>query len=80
MSEMKSAPENLSELNKMYLEALNSLGIPEEKWDGMVATETKERKWILIVQNQQNVISGNVLVQNCIDLLNQVPFSVLYHE
>ena len=72
MKELVAPPEDMSELNKMYIEALESLGIPEERWNLMVEKEPKERKWILITQNRQNAITGDVLVQTCVDLLNQV--------
>lgn len=78
MKELVSPPEDMSELNKMYIEALESLGIPEERWDLMVEKEPKERKWILITQNRQNAISGDVLVQTCVDLLNQVSLVCLF--
>lgn len=72
MKELFKPPEDLSELNKMYLEALESLGIPEERWNWMVENESKERKWTLITQNRQKAISSDVMIHNCVDLLNQV--------
>lgn len=77
---MVKPPEDISELNKMYLEALESLGIPEERWSSMVRDEPKDRKWTLITRNRQQAISGDVMVQTCVYLLSQVCLLCPFHS
>lgn len=67
---MLQQPTDPAELDRMYIETLNAIGIPEAKGQDMIEKESPDRKWTLIVQNKERVISGDVLAQKCVDLLN----------
>lgn len=69
MREMLHEPTDPTEFDRMYIETLNAIGIPEVKWQDMIEKETHDKKWTLIVQNKERVISGDVLAQKCVDLL-----------
>lgn len=53
----------------MYLETLDAIGIPESRWESMIVTESLDRKWMLIVQNRERLLSGDLLARKCVDLL-----------
>ena len=67
--ETHNKPEDPNELNRMYLETLDAIGIPESRWESMLVSESLDRKWTLIVQNKERLLSGDLLARKCVDLL-----------
>lgn len=72
MKDYAEPPTDRELLNQMYLETLDSLGIPEGRWKDMIEKESTKRKWDLIVNSKQRMISGNVLAQSCVNFLKEV--------
>lgn len=72
MKDYVAPPEDKQELNQMYLETLDAIGIPEGRWKGMLDRESDERKWELIRNSKQRMISGDILAQSCVDFLKEV--------
>ena len=71
MGDLLNQPDQQEELNRMFFETLDALGIPDTKWEEM-AKQNNDKKWMLITQNRERMISGDVMVQSCVDFLKQV--------
>ena len=88
MKEFMTCPEDLTELNRLYVvwwndwsiryvNTLNMLGIPEKRWTSMIENEDPKRKGELIVSSRQQMVTGDVLAQACVNFLKQVKI-ILY--
>ena len=68
--------DDINELFR-YVNTLNMLGIPEKRWTSMIENEDPKRKWELIVSSRQQMVTGDVLAQACVNFLKQVKI-ILY--
>lgn len=50
------------ELNRVFTQLLNELGIPEERQTTMMSL-SKEKKWLLITQHKDRVSIYSLIVQ-----------------
>ena len=71
MKELIKRPDEQREIDRLFIEMLDALGIPDTKWEDMVANQSLDNKW-LITQNRERMISGEVMAQSCVDFLHQV--------
>ena len=72
MKELIKRPDEQREIDRLFIEMLDALGIPDTKWEDMVANQSLDNKWLLITQNRERMISGEVMAQSCVDFLHQV--------
>lgn len=72
IKQFDKAPEDINELNQLYLETLSLIGIPEIRWEDLLEKEDSERKWQLIKASRQRVVTGDVLAQSCVKFLKEV--------
>ena len=46
MKELIERPTEQRELDRLFVEMLDALGIPDTRWEDMVATQSPDKKWI----------------------------------
>lgn len=72
MKEFIEVPTDQREIDRLFVEMLDALGIPDTRWEDMIAKQSLSNKWTMITQNRERLISGEVMVQSCVEFLHQV--------